>query len=269
MLHAEGFWTRMIGARGAVGPWRMLLGCLAAMTVLALAPVGALGAPVDDSGGAYQILAPGAAGSLAPTEFSTDQGELYSALTPLKGKVTAKKIEQDYLSEKFGVSEVLETETTGHLGLEIIRDKHYIPHIFGETREDAMFGSGWVAAKDRGLLLKLGLGPAYVAALSVPGLNAFELLLTGRSFKPSLQAEEWVVQPGVGAQRKRPPRRTGHRRPRILGGRRERLRGNAAAGHPTAARRPLAGDRRVRLHRLDLRQRRRRRSHRTRTCWRT
>ena len=56
-----------------------------------------------------------------------------------------------------------------------------------------MCGSGWVANKDRGLLLKFGLGPAFVAALSLPGLNAFELLLTQRSFKPSVEAEEYVA----------------------------------------------------------------------------
>ena len=36
------------------------------------------------------------------------------------------------------------------------------------TRADVMYGSGWVAAEDRGLLLKLGLGPAYAAALERP-----------------------------------------------------------------------------------------------------
>ena len=55
-----------------------------------------------------------------------------------------------------------------------------------------MFGSGWVGAKDRGLLLKLGIGPAYTAALGVPGINAFGLLLQQRSFKPSAQAIAYV-----------------------------------------------------------------------------
>ena len=32
-----------------------------------------------------------------------------------------------------------------------------------------MFGSGWVAAEDRGLLLLEGFGPAYLATLDVPG----------------------------------------------------------------------------------------------------
>ncbi len=214
MLHTEGFWTGIGRARGFVGPWRVLLGGLAAVVVLALAPVTALAMPVDDSGGAYDILAAGAAGSLAPTEFSTDQGELYSALTPLQGKVKAKNITADYLSEKFEKPAASEpcagTKTTNcveapKLGVEIVRDGHYVPHIFGETREDAMYASGWVAAKDRGLLLKLGLGPAYVAALSVPGLNAFELLLTGRSFKPSVAAEEYVANQ-VSALKEKGPR---------------------------------------------------------------
>ena len=55
-----------------------------------------------------------------------------------------------------------------------------------------MWGSGWVAAEDRGLLLKLGLGPAFTAALDVPGVNPFGLLLEARSFTPSKEATEWV-----------------------------------------------------------------------------
>ena len=123
--------------------------------------------------------------------FSTDQSKIYSALTPQEGNVTAKDIKKDYLSENFGVH--------GHrpcaaeeaeAGPGNIRDTNDIPHIFGETRSDVMYGSGWVADKDRSLLLQFGLGPAFVAALSPPGLNAFELLLTQRNFTPSKEAEE-------------------------------------------------------------------------------
>ncbi len=103
-------------------------------------------------------------------------------------------MQHDYVSEKFQEPhEAGDTEEfTSRPGLEIWRDKHDIPHIFGATRGDVMYGSGWVAAQDRGLLLQLGLGPAFVAAMSVPGLNAFELLLQDRSFKPSAQAIAYV-----------------------------------------------------------------------------
>jgi acyl-homoserine lactone acylase PvdQ len=169
---------------------------LAVLALLALAAPSANAAPelVDLSGGAFQILAPGASGSFSPNQFSTDQGKLYDALTPRRGSVFTSTLEKDYLPEKFGVvGPVLRTESTGRTGLEIVRDSHDIPHIYGETRADVMFGSGWVAAEDRGLLLQLGLGPAYAAALSVPGINAFELLLTQRSFRPSAEATEFVA----------------------------------------------------------------------------
>jgi acyl-homoserine lactone acylase PvdQ len=173
---------------------RVFLGGLAACLLAALgaAPAGAF---TDLSGGAFQILAPGEEGGYPPNAFSTDQGVLYNALTSLQGNVTTRKLEHDYLSEKFGVvGPVLRVEYTGRAGLEIVRDSHDIPHIYGETRADVMFGSGWVAAEDRGLLLKLGLGPSYAAALGVPGINPFGLLLSQRSFTPSAQAVSFVAE---------------------------------------------------------------------------
>ncbi len=199
-MYDEGNTTRMVGGRAQLRLVRLVFAGLLACAAFALAAASA--SATDDSGGAFQILAPGAQGSYIPGPYSTDQGELYSALTPKEGKVTQSLIEKDYLSEKFASpggalpactkAAPVNCVEKPKLGLEIDRDSHYLPHIFGETRGNAMYGSGWVAAKDRGLLLKLGLGPAFVAALSVPGLNAFELLLTNRSFAPSTQAEEYV-----------------------------------------------------------------------------
>jgi acyl-homoserine lactone acylase PvdQ len=192
MRAAWGASRNAFAGRGARGARRVVLGGLACCLLLALgaAPASAL---IDLSGPAFQILAPGEDGGLPPTQFSTDQGMLYDALTPHRGKVTTKIIEEDFVSEKFGVQgPVLRTESTGRPGLEIQRDSHDIPHVFGETRADVMFGSGWIAAEDRGFLLRLGLGPAYTAALEIPGINPFGLLLTGRSFTPSAQALSYV-----------------------------------------------------------------------------
>jgi acyl-homoserine lactone acylase PvdQ len=171
-----------------------LLGCL--LLALGATPAGATPPALTDlSGPAFQILAPGEEGGLVPGEFSTDQGKLYDALTPQGRNITAKTLESDYVSEKFGVQgPVLRTETTGVPGLEILRDKNDIPHVFGETRAEVMFGSGWICAEDRGLLLALGLGPAFAAALDVPGINPFELLLRQRSFTPSVQGFTYVAE---------------------------------------------------------------------------
>jgi len=176
---------------------RAALGCLLACVLLTLGASEALATPlVDLSGPAYQILAPGEDGTSPTDAFSLDQGALYDALTPLQGHVTTQKqLATYYLSEKFGVQgSVLRTEATGRAGLEILRDKNDIPHVFGATRADVMFGSGWVAAEDRGLLLRLGLGPAYAAALSVPGISPFGLLLHLRSFTPSEEAVKFVAE---------------------------------------------------------------------------
>ena len=52
-----------------------------------------------------------------------------------------------------------------------------------------MFGSGWVAAEDRGLLLLEGIGPAYLATLDVPGINPFE----PRHLGPLVHAEPQTI----------------------------------------------------------------------------
>ena len=184
-------WAHRIGCS-----WRLALGGLASAALLLAIGAAPAGAATDFSGGAFQILAPGQEGGAPPNEFSTDQGKLYNKLTTLRGRVTTGALKRDYVSEKFTepgqAGETL--EFTPLPGLEIWRDKYDIPHIFGASRADVMYGSGWVAAQDRGLLLRLGLGPAYAAALSIPGINAFELLLSGRSFTPSAQAVKFVEE---------------------------------------------------------------------------
>jgi acyl-homoserine lactone acylase PvdQ len=197
MFSRIGFWTARPWRAGARKIARRGLGGLLACLLLALGASPAAAqvdfSQVDFSGPAYQILAPGEYGALPPTVNSTDQGMLYDALTPLQGNVTAADLNRYYLSEKFGVSgPVVRSENTGRPGLQLLRDSNDIPHIYGQTRDDVMFGSGWVAAEDRGLLLRFGVGPAYVAALDIPGIDAFNLVTSGRAFTPSPQAIQFV-----------------------------------------------------------------------------
>jgi acyl-homoserine lactone acylase PvdQ len=51
-----------------------------------------------------------------------------------------------------------------------------------------------VSARDRQLLLTIARGPARAAVAEVPGLNAFGLVTSGRSFTPSRQAEAVVTR---------------------------------------------------------------------------
>ncbi len=173
---------------------RAFAGGVVVALVSLLLVVAPAGARVDFSGPAFNILAPGEFGALPASPFSTDQGRLYDALTPLGGHVTTSDLSRYYLSEKFGVKgQVVRREQTGRAGLKILRDSHDIAHIYGRTRDDVMFGSGWVAAEDRGLLLLEGIGPAYLATLDAPGINPFSLVTSARSFTPSEQTIRFVA----------------------------------------------------------------------------
>ena len=55
----------------------------------------------------------------------------------------------------------------------------------GNERGDVAYGAGWVTAEDRGLLLGLIRGPARAAALDIPGIDPFQLALSGKTFVPS------------------------------------------------------------------------------------
>ncbi len=173
---------------------RLSFAALAAAVSIMVLPSAAL-AREDFAGQARYVLAPGAAGGLPAIVNSTDQAKLYDTLTPLGSNVSPTDLSANYLSEKFGdFGAVVTTENTGRAGLSIVRGADGVPHITGATRADTTFGMGYVAAKDRFLLLKLGLGPAYAATLDIPGVNAFGLVVGGRAFTPSKQAKKFVAK---------------------------------------------------------------------------
>jgi len=199
MFGMGGFSGARVRRAGAHEVRRLAVCLLAAGLLVALgasATAASATEPEDFSGSAYQILAPGDGGFPPPERAPSstfDQGLLYDALTPLQGNVTAADLEKNYLSEKFGVTgPVIEEETLVPGALVIKRDKNDIPHVYGATRELVMFGSGWVAAEDRGLLLKMAVGPSFAATLDIPGINPFGLLLAGREFTPSTQTLNFV-----------------------------------------------------------------------------
>src|SRR5262245_22396895 len=141
---------------------------------------------------AFYILPPGNFGGLPTTGESRDQLPLYDALTPLRGDVTDADIEADFLPEDFAPVGATREEATGHPGTRILYDEFGIAHISGRTRADLAFGAGWVTARDRGLLLQLGRGPARAAVADIPVIDAFGLVTSGQSFDPSAATEQLV-----------------------------------------------------------------------------
>jgi acyl-homoserine lactone acylase PvdQ len=143
---------------------------------------------------AYNILPPGQYGGAGLTANSTDQLPLYDSLTPLRGHVTEDDIKSHFKREDFapnGATTVV--PTPGHPDLNIVRDSFGVPHIYAKTRSDLMYGTGLVTGQDRWLLLLLGRGPARAAVAEVPGVDAFSLVTSLRTFVPSAQSEALVT----------------------------------------------------------------------------
>ena len=137
---------------------------------------------------ARQLRRPAHHGATRSTSSRSTTGS-----TPLRGNVTDADIDRLFLPENFKPIGATHEEPTGRPGTTIIYDSYGVPHVTGKTRADLAFGAGWVTARDRGLLLQLGRGPARAAVADVPGINAFGLVTSGQSFVPSAATEQLVT----------------------------------------------------------------------------
>ena len=191
---AQGSLTKSVDVRG------FLVALLIGIGVAVLAsPFSAVAAPPDkqpksEADISRYVLPPGNFGGIPFTANSTDQLPLYAGLTPLRDNVTQADIDRFFLPEDFQPIGQTHEEQTGRPGLRLIYDSFGVPHIYGQTRADVAFGTGWATARDRGLLLQLGVGPARVAVADVPNLDAFSLVTSGQSFVPSPEAEALVTK---------------------------------------------------------------------------
>jgi len=165
----------------------------AGIAVLALAPqAGAR----DFAGTARNVIPSGQYGSFPVPPGADAQAKMYDGLTPLFDRVGPSDLLRYFKSEALNVGGPAPThvEPTPRAGLRIVRDAFNVPHITGTTRDDATWGAGWVTEEDRALLLAFGRGPAYVAAVDAPGLDAFGLVASARGFTPSAQARAFVAR---------------------------------------------------------------------------
>src|SRR6185437_3565381 len=117
----------------------------------------------SDYGGFRNVLPPGTNGfddaaQLAQFEaigarpaHSDDQLAMYSHLTTAAGSITPATVPDYYKDATFGVpARDVESTQSPEPGVTIVRDKQYgVPHIYGETRDELMFGIGYATAEDR------------------------------------------------------------------------------------------------------------------------
>ena len=131
--------------------------------------------------GQYQTPGPGA----------DAQANLYNNLTPRYDNVTDADLPNFFKSEALGPATVV-SEETPRPGVTIRRDDYNVPHVYGATNEDVIFGAGWVAAADRLLLLNQGRYNGITAAIDAPNLSAIDLIRNLYQFEPSAQARKIV-----------------------------------------------------------------------------
>ena len=181
-------------------PIIVVLACSLALGVTAATGV----SPPDHALLALDVLPPGQGANVPDL---TSQIPLYDGLTPLQGNVTATDLTHFYKPETLGLggAKAVRTERP-HAGVTIYRDAYDVPHIYGTTRANTEFGAGWATAEDRGLDLQLLRGPARIAALDVPGYDAFSVALSARTFIPSAATEAVLAQQAQLAAKTAPGR---------------------------------------------------------------
>jgi acyl-homoserine lactone acylase PvdQ len=121
----------------------------------------------NDSGGFRNVLPPGENGldnfaqllafrgpGLLPPHFA-DQQPLYENLLYASPDLTAAQVPAYFKDATFGVPPgQVEATIEPRPGVRIQRDSAYgVPHIYGDTRADTMFGAGYAGAADRLFLM--------------------------------------------------------------------------------------------------------------------
>lgn len=150
---------------------RLTISVAATLAAVALAlPSGAVAqdSPVlpyragDDAVVARNILPPGQGKHLNEAEYTeylltgaqpernSDQIAPYEDLVQAAPELSPEDLNELYKDASFGVPEdEIEAEYAPRDGVTVLRDTFGVPHVYGTTAEDTMFGVGYVSAEDR------------------------------------------------------------------------------------------------------------------------
>jgi acyl-homoserine lactone acylase PvdQ len=179
----------------------VVLACVAALMLPASAaaqtpqPYG-----TNDAGGFLNVLPPGEAGvdnavDLAAYEATgripphfADQQPLYDNLLYADPTLTDAQVPSYFKDATFGVKpgDVARTEQP-EPGVTIVRDAGYdVPHIYGDTRSEVMFGAGYAGAEDRLFLMDVLRHTARAQLASFAG---------GSASNRQMDETQWAIAP--------------------------------------------------------------------------
>ena len=154
----------------------------------------------NDSGGFRNVLPPGENGldnfadfTRASTEGTlpphfADQLGMYTNLLYASPRLTHDQLPQFYKDATFGVKPD-DVESTIHPreGVTIVRDKQFgVPHVYGATRGDVMFGAGYAGAQDRLFLMDV---------LRHTGRAQLSSFAGGSASNRAMDREQWRLAP--------------------------------------------------------------------------
>jgi acyl-homoserine lactone acylase PvdQ len=185
-----------------------VLGVVAA--VVAAAPAAAAVAPYgeNDAGGFRNVLPPGTHGLVNGIDLAAnvatgalpshydDQQPLYDGLLRRSPSLDRAGLEASFKDATFGVRpEDVESTISPRPGVTIVRDKAYgVPHIYGDTRDDVMFGAGYAGAQDRLFLMDV---------LRHTGRAQLSSFVGGSASNRAMDREQWALAPYTEADLQR------------------------------------------------------------------
>lgn len=168
------------------------------------APAGASAAVepygANDAGGFRNVLPPGSAGTDNAAELAAfqatgarpahwaDQQPLYENLLHASPNLTDAQLGEYFKDATFGVPEgEVESTISPRPGVTILRDSGYgVPHIYGDTREDTMFGVGYASAQDRLFLMDI---------LRHTGRGQLSSFVGGSASNRAMDRAQWASAP--------------------------------------------------------------------------
>ncbi len=174
------------------------------LALVALALLCSSASAADYASTARNVIPSGQYGGLPIVPAADDQAQMYDGLTPLFNRVGPADLLKYFKSEALGTAgqgPLTNDPVPGRTGIKITRDNFNVPHIEGATNDDVTFATGWVVAKDRGLLLEQARYNSRVAAVDAPGLSALGLISSLRNFTPTAQAERELAKQTAALQR--------------------------------------------------------------------
>jgi acyl-homoserine lactone acylase PvdQ len=180
---------------------RALLASLGLLAVLAV-PASAK----DYASTALNIVPSGEYGGVPVPGDAGRQAEMYDGLTPLFNQVTTPDLTKYFKSEALGAAGTpgpTRVERTPRKGLKIVRDSFNVPHLTGKRRSDAIWGAGWVAREDRGLLLAEARYASRFAALDAPGISSIALITGLKQVKTTAQTDRIIEREQTRALKRR------------------------------------------------------------------